>query len=216
MPKAQKPKKPRLPKSEVVKITKAQLFAEAYVRLQGNGSAAALEVFEAAHPDSAATIASEYLRKPQVQEYVKAYLETRAIAYKKFLDQSEYYLHAVGTRILRKLEEDDLSVEEIERLAVLLARFAGKELSESVATARITERARGRAVLGGVPAPGIQPGAQSPAPAGGAINARNVLFMLSPPPMPPGGKPPPAMEEQWRAVGWRPAEEVQRDAAAGQ
>lgn len=189
-------------------LDKAELFAQSYIQNMGNATAAAKEVFGIEDDNTAAVRGSEYVRNSKVQEFVAQFMDERRAAFKKFIEQNESHLSAVMRRLLRKLEEDDLSVSDIERIGILVARFAGVELSEHVKIkqieAKVTgEVARARAEIPGLPPPGVQPGSPT-------VNNdnRKTLFLLNPPPIPPGGVPTPALLQQWgemyNQLGFKP------------
>lgn len=192
-------------KVKIEKIEKAELFAEAYVKNLGNGTMAAKEVFDCDSENTAAVMASEYLRKPQVQEIVSKYLEIRRASFKKMVEQTDFYMTEIVTVLLEMVKDKDLSFHERLKAIDKLSRFAGADLSEEVKIKQIEAKesaaARGRALIPGLSAPGIQPGQPT---AGLIDNSRKTIFMLSPPPMPPGGVPTPALLEQWKEAGWIP------------
>lgn len=68
--------------TERTKPTYKQLeFARAYVDNQGNGTQAALRVYDTCDPVTAATISSDNLKKPYVQEAIEVFRrETKELA----------------------------------------------------------------------------------------------------------------------------------------
>lgn len=59
---------------------KQQLFAKEYVKNKGNGTKAALAVYDTDDDVTAATIASENIRKPQLRKYIDQQLEAAGLS----------------------------------------------------------------------------------------------------------------------------------------
>lgn len=200
---------------EKATINKQEQFAYSYIMHMGNGTSAYTEVY-GVEGNKASVAASQLLRNPKVQKIIKEYTDARKKAFKEFVEQQDFYLTAVIQRLLKELNKEDLTVNELEKLCVLVARFSGMEMSEGVITAKVQAKessaARARALLPGVPGSGQQPGASS----GGNIdNSRKSIFLLSPPPIPPGGVPTPALMAQWAEMlgeaGFRPGVEQKEE-----
>ena len=200
------PKKSKKTKAEVVKperIEKAELFAYAYIRNMGNGRAAAAEVY-GLEDEAARSQASRLLTNANVQKIIGEFLDAQRESLKKFSEQGNFYLTIVSQKLIEIIQSPNTSVSQCFEAMERLMRLGGFEISESVTVAKIEAKAgggQGRALIPGVPAPGVQPGAP-----GTTVNNdnRKSIFMLMPPPMPPGGVPPPALEQQWRDQGWKP------------
>lgn len=183
------------------RIVRAEAWAYSYIRNMGNGTAAAKEVF-GLQGNSAAQCASDYLTNPHVQKIIGEFLDAQRESLKKFTEQGNYFLTIVSQKLIEIINGADTSNDDCFKAMEKLLRLGGFEISEQVAIAKINAKEsaaiRGRAVLPGIDAPGVQPGI------GSVDNSRKVIFLLSPPPMPPGGTPTPALQEQWKAMGWQP------------
>lgn len=158
----------------------------------GNATAAARETFNIKSDSYAAKKGSEMVRNSKVQEIIHEYLDVQQKNFQQFVDQGPYYLSVIAERLCRVIQDDKTPINDLMRACELLARFAGKELSEKVVIAQIeTDAVRPTPVK------------DLPELRGDSLQ-RKVIFMLSPPPMPPNGVPPPALEQQWCEMGWKP------------
>lgn len=170
----------------------------------GNGAAAAREVYGYKDTYAASAHASRMLLNVKVQKLVGEFLDAQKESLKKFTEQGNYFLTIVSQKLIEIIVDKNTSVENCFKAMEKLLRLGGFEISEQVTVAKIQAKAdagRGRAVLPGLSAPGIQPGQPS---VGTVDNSRKTIFLLSPPPLPPGGVPTPALLEQWEELGWKP------------
>ena len=124
-----------LQSDQTITLDKAPLFAYAYIRHHGNGTQAAMEVFDVSggkNPrNTAHAIASCYLRKVTVQTVLHGYL----------LQQNESMLSAL--RFLRETIEDKSAPFADRMKCVEVAyRLAGIEVSESLSIALGVARIR--------------------------------------------------------------------------
>ena len=120
-----------MPIKDELNITKGDRFVDELIRNGFNGTRAALAVFdlkgetEAARNNTAATIASEYLRKPKIQEKLKQRMEKKEIS-------PEWLL----TQLKRHAENEETpshSMQAIDRLAHYMAiELKPKESAKSV------------------------------------------------------------------------------------
>lgn len=215
MPKDQKKTKPAKSRSE--RIDRAEVFAYEYIRCMGNGAEAARKVYSL-EGNAASQQASRLLTNAKVQEIIGKFLKAQRESLKEFTEQTGLFLTISAQALITIIQNPDTETEDVFTAIDKLMRLGGFEMSEKVAIARVEAKAiamgRGRAQLPGVPAPGIQPGANTLPPAGSTVNNdnRSAIFLLTPPPMPEGGVPPPALASQWAEMGWRPG--VARPAAA--
>jgi phage terminase small subunit len=211
MPKATKTK-PR-PKSSD-RIHKTELFAYAYIRHRGNGTAAAREVFNTNSDGTANNVACEYLRKPEVQKIIQDFLEKMRAGMDAFVMSQGDRLSDVAKFYREVMNDKDVKIEKRFEAAEQLSRLSGLEISQSLhhveverirAHAGQEEQWRGRAVLPGVSAPGLQAGARLQQ----NNDNRKSIFLLRPPPIPEGGVPTPGLMDQWNQIldemGFRPA-----------
>lgn len=198
-----KARKKQTPAPTREKIEKTEAFSYAYIRNMGNGAAAAREVY-GLKGNAAAQQASRMLINVKVQKIIGEFLDAQRESLKKFSEQGNHYLTIVAQKLIEIITNENTSTRDCFEAMEKLLRLGGFEISEHVTVAKIQakEAARGRAVIPGLAAPGIQPGGTT------ITDNRKVLFLLSPPPMPPGGTPTPALEEQWREMGWRPGIET--------
>lgn len=122
---------------EIQRLSKAILFAHAYIRHKGNGTQAALEVFDirSNNPENTAhAIACEYLRKPTVQQVLR-----------NFMVKDRSITAFIVSSLMQIIEDEECSHESRLKAIGMLARCAGYEVGESLYTldkARIEAQAR--------------------------------------------------------------------------
>jgi hypothetical protein len=154
----------------------------------GNATAAAREVFNIESDAYAGKKGSEMVRKSKVKELIDEALTIQRENHRKFLEQAPYYLHVIARKLVQIIEDDKTTFDNCMIACDKLARFAGRDLSEEVAIAKIkAETMR--------PLP-----TDTPQPLNNE-SFRKVLFMLHPPAIQKGGVPPPALVQQWREQG---------------
>lgn len=169
---------------------KEELFAFAFLKHRGNGAAAAREVFDLKNNGTAYVKASRLLRSDKVCKIIDEFHETQRVHFKKFMEQGPYYLTVIAHKLIRVIEDEKTPFDNCMKACEMLARFAGRELSEAVTIARARVEA-------------ARPLPEEQIEVGGKDSHRKVLFMLSPPPMPLGMTPTPALRAQWESLGWR-------------
>lgn len=178
--------KKRTKTQTITEFDQEAAFAYAYLKHMGNATAAAREAFNIKSDSYAGKKGYEMVRKSKVQKLIHEYLDTQRKNLQKFADQSSYYLMVVAERLCRVIQDEKTPFDDLMRACDMLARFAGRELSEKVVIAQIEADAK-RPL----------PVTEIPKQRSDRVE-RKVLFMLSPPPMPPGEVPTPALEKQWR------------------
>lgn len=118
-------------------LTKSELFANAYIRRKGNGTQAALEVFDirSSNPENTAhAIACEYLRKPTVKRILRGFL-------RKEMSLTGFVAHA----LIEIIEDHTCSHETRLKAIAMVSRIFGFEVEESLYTigkAQIAAKAR--------------------------------------------------------------------------
>lgn len=185
------PAKKQAATQKIIGFSKEELFAHAFIKHAGNGTAAAREVFNLKNDNSAAVKASRLLRNDKVCKIIDDIHQAQRVNFQKFVEQGPYYLTMIAQRLLEIIQDKKIPIDDVMKACETLARFSNVELSEAVTIARIKAEA-----VRSVPEERLQPQARN--------ENRKVLFMLSPPPMPPGGTPPPALEAQWREMRGKP------------
>lgn len=88
-------------KQQKKKLTmKEQKFVTAYIENGGNGTKAALEAYDVGSENAAAHLASKNLRKPAIEEILKAEMERQGIT-----------LERVISPVAKGLVDDDIKVQ---------------------------------------------------------------------------------------------------------
>jgi hypothetical protein len=121
----------------IAKAPLEELFAHAYIGHMGNATAAAREVFDIKSDAYAAKKGSQMVRKSKVQAIIGAHLESQQNQYKKFLEQSDFFLLIAAQRLIHIIQDESTPFPDIMKAIETLTRMAGVELSEAVTIARI-------------------------------------------------------------------------------
>lgn len=122
---------------EITGYDKEELFVHAYIRHMGNGAAAAREVFQLENNNSAYVQASKMLRKAKVKKLINEHMNERRRQYEQFKKQGPFYLFIIASQLVKRIQDDKTPFDEFIKAIELLARLAGKELSEAVVIAQI-------------------------------------------------------------------------------
>lgn len=122
---------------EITGYDKEELFVHAYIRHMGNGAAAAREVFHLEKSNSAYVQASKMLRKAKVKKMVHRHMEIQRKHYEEFLVWGPQCILVVAQQLVKRIEDPKTPFNDLMKAMEMLARLAGKELSEAVVIAQI-------------------------------------------------------------------------------
>ncbi len=106
---------------------KQKLFVKKYIEKNGNGTAAALEVYDVKNANVAHSIASENLRKPTIQKKIREALEATGLTPESI---AEYLKRAIVSGLGNKSTNSD-SLRGLDLYAKLTGAYDRQDIEQS-------------------------------------------------------------------------------------